>query len=58
MINGSHFTIVRHKDDLNLSHKDPKVVTKMIQYLMILYNELPNGEIKMTLQRGKTLEFT
>ena len=32
MINGSQFTIVWHVDDLKMSHKDPHVVTKMINH--------------------------
>lgn len=49
---GSQFTITAHVDDLKLSHKDPKVVTDMINYLKGLYEELPNGEIKkMSVQR-------
>ena len=45
-------------DDLKLSHKDPKVVGKMIEHLKSLYEELPNGEIKrMVVQRGKELDY-
>ena len=43
MINGSQFTVVWHVDDLKLSHKDPKVVTKMIRYLKGLITT--NGKI-------------
>ena len=58
MINGSQFTIVWHVDDLKMSHKDPHVVTKMINHLKKLYERLPNGEIKhMTVQRGKNLKY-
>ena len=45
-VNGSQFTITLHVDDLKLSHKDPEEVTKMIDYLRDLYEELPKGEIK------------
>ena len=48
VINGEQFTIVWHVDDLKLSHKDPKVVTEMINYLKNLYEKLPNGEVKLT----------
>ena len=58
MVNGSQFTVVWHVDDLKLSHKDPKVVTKMIRYLKGLYERLPNGEIKeMSVQRGSKLDY-
>ena len=51
-VNGSQFTISLHVDDLKLSHKDPEEVTKMIDYLRSLYEELPNGEVKkMEVQR-------
>merc|ERR1711884_332800 len=51
-VNGSQFTITLHVDDLKLSHKDPEEVTKMIDYLRGLYEELPNGEVKkMDVQR-------
>ena len=41
-----------HVDDLKLSHKDPEEVTKMIDHLRSLYEELPNGEVKkMEVQR-------
>ena len=57
-VNGSKFTIVWHVDDLKLSHKDPKVVGKMIKHRKSLYKELPNGEFKrMTVQRGKNLDY-
>ena len=57
-VNGSQFTIVWHVDDLKLSHKDPRVVTEMIEHLKSLYEELPNGEVKrMTVQRGRSLDY-
>ena len=58
MIDGSQFTIVWHVDDLKMSHKNPHVVTKMINHLKKLYERLSNGEIKhMTVQRGKSLNY-
>ena len=58
MIDGSQFTIVWHVDDLKLSHKNPHVVSKMINHLKKLYERLPNGEVKhMTVQRGKSLNY-
>ena len=54
MVEGSQFTVVWHVDDLKLSHKNPRVVTKMINHLRKLYERLPNGEVKkMSVQRGK-----
>lgn len=58
MVEGSQFTIVWHVDDLKLSHKNPKVVTRMINPLKGLYEKLPNVEIKkMSVQRGKLLNY-
>ena len=46
------------KISLIISHKDPKVVSKVIRYLQGLYERLPNGEIKkMSVQRGKQLDY-
>ena len=54
-INGSQFTNELHLDDLDLSHKDPKVLDEIIQHLIDLYKELPNGEIKrITVKRTKS----
>ena len=45
-------------DDLKLSHKDPQMVTEMIQYSRNLYEEYPNEEIKkITVQRGKIIDY-
>ena len=58
IIDGSQFTIVWHVDDLKLSHKNPHVVSKMINHLKKLYKRLPNGVVKhITVQRGTRLNY-
>ena len=58
IIKGKQCTIIFHVDDMKISHSDPEVVTRIIDWLKDLYQRLPNGEIaKMKVQRGKHLEY-
>ena len=57
-IKGKQCTIIFHVDDMKISHPDPMIVTRIIDWLKDLYQRLPNGEIaKMKVQRGKKLEY-
>ena len=53
IINGSQCTIVWHVHDLKLSHKDPKVIDKIIASLDDEYGKTG----KMTVRRGKIHEY-
>jgi hypothetical protein len=65
-INGNQMTICFHVDDCKLSHKDPKEMDKMIQWLREEYKSIfEDGSGKMVISRGKvhtylgmTLDYT
>ena len=53
VINGSHCTIVWHVDYLMISHKDPNVVTEIVQRLSDKYGVM----MPLTVNRGKVHEY-
>ena len=53
MINGSQATIIWHVDDLKISHKDPKVVTRIINKLKKKYAKVN----PLTVVRGKVHDY-
>lgn len=53
MINGKQCTIVWHVDDLKISHKDPKVVDRIIETLESEYGKVG----QMTIRRGKIHDY-
>jgi hypothetical protein len=53
-INGKQMTICFHVDDCKLSHKEPKEMDKMIDWLRQEYESIfEDGSGKMTVSRGK-----
>jgi hypothetical protein len=66
MIDGHQMTITLHVDDCKLSHKKPKTMDKMIEWLRQEYESVfEDGSGKMTVSRGKlhtylgmTLDYT
>ena len=57
MINGKQFTIVWHVDDLKMSHKDPKEVTKMIKWIESKYGEIRAKRGKLHNYLGMVLDY-
>ena len=58
IVNGEQLTAIWHVDDVKLSHKDPAVVTHMVQWFKRKYATLPDnttGDTEVT--RGKIHEF-
>ena len=53
IINGSQATIIWHVDDLKISHKDPKVVTRIINKLKKKYGKVN----PLTVTRGKLHDY-
>jgi hypothetical protein len=54
MIDGHQMTITFHVDDCKLSHKKPKTMDKMIEWLRLEYESVfEDGSGKMTVSRGK-----
>ena len=53
IINGKQCTIVWHVDDLKISHKDPKVVDRIIETLDSEYGKVG----QMTIRRGMIHEY-
>ena len=53
MINGSQATIIWHVDDLKISHKDPKVVTRIINKLNKKYAKVN----PLSVTRGKVHDY-
>ena len=51
-------TIIWHVDDLKISHKNPDVVSRMIEWLKENYQKIfPDGSGKMTISRGKIQDY-
>jgi hypothetical protein len=58
-IEGSQFTLTWHVDDIKMSHKDPKEVTKVIDWLKGIYGD--NMHVSRGLVHdylGMTLDYT
>ena len=51
MVGGHQMTVCWHVDDLKVSHKDPKEITKFAVYLSSIYGE------KLTVHRGKVHDY-
>jgi hypothetical protein len=50
MVNGKHFTITWHVDDLRLSHEDENEVTKIIKWLKEIYG----NDIRVSREKSTT----
>ena len=58
MIKGKQMTICFHVDDCKLSHREPKVMDKMITWLRQEYESIfEEGSGKMTVSRGKVHKY-
>ena len=57
-INGSQFTVVWHVDDLKLSHEDPKVVDKEVEWLETIYGPMVGTRGKVHTYLGMDLDFS
>ena len=58
MIEGEQMTICFHVDDCKLSHRKPKVMDRMIEYLRQEYESIfEDGSGKMTVSRGKVHKY-
>jgi hypothetical protein len=59
IVEGSQFTLTWHVDDIKMSHKDPKEVTKVIDWLKSIYGD--NMHVSRGLVHdylGMTLDYT
>lgn len=57
-VNGSQITICFHVDDCKISHRSPKVVDEMIDWLRVNYESIfEDGSGKMKVSRGKVHEY-
>jgi hypothetical protein len=59
LVKGSQFTLTWHVDDIKMSHKDPKEVTKVIEWLKSIYGD--NMHVSRGLVHdylGMTLDYT
>jgi hypothetical protein len=59
LVNGEQFTLTWHVDDIKMSYKDPKEVTKTIEWLKGIYGDnmhVSRGLVHEYL--GMTLEYT
>ena len=58
VVNGTFLTLVWHVDDIKLSHKKAKTVTRMIDWLRETYERIfEDGTGAMTITRGKVHEY-
>jgi hypothetical protein len=58
MIDGKQMTICFHVDDCKLSHRDPKVVDRIIAYLRKEYEQIfEDGSGKLVVSRGKVHQY-
>ena len=58
LVNGHQLTIVWHVDDLKISHKEPKTVTRMVTWLRRTYERMfDDGSGAMKICRGKLHEY-
>ena len=56
MVDGKQLTVLWHVDDMKISHADPSVITKMIQWLKSRYDTiLAEGVGKMKATHGLSL---
>ena len=55
MERGKQLTVTFHVDDLKVSHKDPKVIDNMIQFIDWKYGDEEIGKVKAT--RGKKHDY-
>ena len=55
IIQGKQMTIVWHVDDLKISHKDPEVITKMVDWLQQKYGDPKINKVKAT--RGNKHDY-